>query len=220
MAIDEVKKFIAEQDLVAEHRYVPEVVTPTRTGGFDDKIAVIGAGPAGLSCAFYLAEKGYKPVIFEKNARPGGMLTYGIPSYKLEKDVIEAEVDIIREMGVDIRLGVEVGRDVTLDELREQGFKAFYVAIGCQGGRLPGIPGEDAEGVSVAVDFPAPCGRAAMRRRQGRADVRPHHRGGRRQRGHRCGSHRSALGFRARGDVLPGELRGHAGQHRGSCRGQ
>lgn len=153
VAIDEVKKFIAEQDLVAEHRYVPEVVTPTRTGGFDDKIAVIGAGPAGLSCAFYLAEKGYKPVIFEKNARPGGMLTYGIPSYKLEKDVIEAEVDIIREMGVDIRLGVEVGRDVTLDELREQGFKAFYVAIGCQGGRLPGIPGEDAEGVSVAVDF-------------------------------------------------------------------
>ena len=153
VAIDEVKKFIAEQDLVAEHRYVPEVVTPTRTGGFDDKIAVIGAGPAGLSCAFYLAEKGYKPVIFEKSARPGGMLTYGIPSYKLEKDVIEAEVDIIREMGVDIRLGVEVGRDATLDELREQGFKAFYVAIGCQGGRLPGIPGEDAEGVSVAVDF-------------------------------------------------------------------
>ena len=153
VAIDEVKKFIAEQDLAAEHRYVPEVVTPTRAGGFDDKIAVIGAGPAGLSCAFYLAEKGYKPVIFEKNARPGGMLTYGIPSYKLEKDVIEAEVDIIREMGVDIRLGVEVGRDVTLDELREQGFKAFYVAIGCQGGRLPGIPGEDAESVSVAVDF-------------------------------------------------------------------
>ena len=153
VAIDEVKKFIAQQDLVAENRYVPEVVTPTRAGGFDDKIAVIGAGPAGLSCAFYLAEKGYKPVIFEKSARPGGMLTYGIPSYKLEKDVIEAEVEIIREMGVDIRLGVEVGRDVTLDELREQGFKAFYVAIGCQGGRLPGIPGEAAEGVSVAVDF-------------------------------------------------------------------
>ena len=120
VAIDEVKKFIAQQDLVAENRYVPEVVTPTRAGGFDDKIAVIGAGPAGLSCAFYLAEKGYKPVIFEKSARPGGMLTYGIPSYKLEKDVIEAEVEIIREMGVDIRLGVEVGRDVTLDELREQ----------------------------------------------------------------------------------------------------
>ena len=144
IAIDEVKKFIAQRDLDAETRYIPPVVTPT---------TIIGAGPAGLSCAFYLAEKGYKPVVFEKSNRPGGMLTYGIPSYKLEKDVIEAEVDIIREMGAEFRYGVEVGRDVTLDELREQGFKAFYVAIGCQGGRLPGIPGQDAEGVSVAVDF-------------------------------------------------------------------
>ena len=128
-------------------------MTPTRAGGFDQKIAIIGAGPAGLSCAFYLAEKGYKPVVFEKNERPGGMLTYGIPSFKLEKDVIEAEVEIIRLMGAEFRYGVEVGRDVTLDELRAQGFKAFYVAIGCQGGRLAGIPGEDAEDVTVAVDF-------------------------------------------------------------------
>ena len=153
VAIDEVKKFIAQRDLDAATRYVPPVVTPTRAGGFDQKIAIIGAGPAGLSCAFYLAEKGYKPVVFEKNERPGGMLTYGIPSFKLEKDVIEAEVEIIRLMGAEFRYGVEVGRDVTLDELREQGFKAFYVAIGCQGGRLAGIPGEDAEDVTVAVDF-------------------------------------------------------------------
>ena len=153
IAIDEVKKFIAQRDLDAGTRYIPPVVTPTTSGGFDEKVAIIGAGPAGLSCAFYLAEKGYKPVVFEKSNRPGGMLTYGIPSYKLEKDVIEAEVDIIREMGAEFRYGIEVGRDVTLDELREQGFKAFYVAIGCQGGRLPGIPGQDAEGVSVAVDF-------------------------------------------------------------------
>ena len=100
-----------------------------------------------------MAEKGYKPVVFEKNERRGGMLTYGIPSFKLQKDVIEAEVEIIRLMGAEFRYGVEVGRDVTLDELREQGFKAFYVAIGCQGGRLAGIPGEDAEDVTVAVDF-------------------------------------------------------------------
>ena len=153
VAIDEVKKFIAQRDLDAATRYVPPVVTPTRAGGFDQKIAIIGAGPAGLSCAFYLAEKGYKPVVFEKNERPGGMLTYGIPSFKLEKDVIEAEVEIIRLMGAEFRYGLEVGRDVTLDELREQGFKAFYVAIGCQGGRLAGIPGEDAEDVTVAVDF-------------------------------------------------------------------
>ena len=153
VAIDEVKKFIAQRDLDAATRYVPPVVTPTRAGGFDQKIAIIGAGPAGLSCAFYLAEKGYKPVVFEKNERPGGMLTYGIPSFKLQKDVIEAEVEIIRLMGAEFRYGVEVGRDVTLDELRAQGFKAFYVAIGCQGGRLAGIPGESAEDVTVAVDF-------------------------------------------------------------------
>lgn len=161
VAIDEVKKFIAQRDLDAATRYVPPVVTPTRAGGFDQKIAIIGAGPAGLSCAFYLAEKGYKPVVFEKNERPGGMLTYGIPSFKLQKDVIEAEVEVIRLMGAEFRYGVEVGRDVTLDELREQGFKAFYVAIGCQGGRFAGIPGEDAEDVTVAVDF---CARSTVAR--------------------------------------------------------
>lgn len=101
------------------------MVAPTNRGGFDEKIAIIGAGPAGLSCAYYLAEKGYKPTVFEKNARPGGMLVYGIPSYKLEKDVVAAEIDVIRAMGVDIRCGVEVGRDVTLDQLRAEGYKAF-----------------------------------------------------------------------------------------------
>src|SRR5699024_6175735 len=130
---DAVKKFIAQKDLDAATRYIPPVVAPTNRGGFDEKIAIIGAGPAGLSCAYYLAEKGYKPTVFEKNARPGGMLVYGIPSYKLEKDVVAAEIDVIRAMGVDIRCGVEVGRDVTLDQLRAEGYKAFYVAIGCQG---------------------------------------------------------------------------------------
>ncbi len=153
VAIDEVKKFIAEQDLKAEHRYIPPKVVPTLDGAFNDKIAIIGAGPAGLSCAFYLAEKGYAPTIFEKNEKPGGMLRYGIPSFKLEKDVLDAEIDIIREMGVEIRCGVEVGKDITLDELRQQGYKAFYIAIGCQGGRKAGIPGEDTEGVMTAVDF-------------------------------------------------------------------
>ena len=106
-----------------------------------------------MSCAYYLAEKGYKPTVFEKNEVPGGMLVYGIPSYKLEKDVVAAEVDVIRQMGVDIRCGVEVGKDITLDELRAQGYQAFYIAIGCQGGRKAGIPGEDAENVMTAVDF-------------------------------------------------------------------
>ncbi len=153
VAIDEVKKFIAQKDLEAATRYIPAINPPSARGGFEDKIAIIGAGPAGLSCAFYLAEKGYRPTVFEKNQKPGGMLTYGIPSYKLEKDVVEAEIDIIRQMGVEIRCGVEVGRDITLDQLRQQGYKAFYIAIGCQGGRKAGIPGEDAPNVTTAVEF-------------------------------------------------------------------
>ncbi len=153
VAIDEVKKFIAEKDLDAQTRYVPEPTIPSMRGRFSQKVAIVGAGPAGLSCAYYLADKGYNPVVFEKNPLPGGMMTYGIPSYKLAKDVVAAEIDVLREMGVEIRCGVEVGKDVTLDELREQGFAAFYLAIGCQGGRLAGVEGEDAAGVSTAVDF-------------------------------------------------------------------
>lgn len=153
IAIDEVKKFIAQQDLKAETRYIPPVIQPSNRGPFREKIAIIGAGPAGLSCAFYLAEKGYRPTVFEKNDKPGGMLVYGIPSYKLEKDVVAAEIDIIRRMGVTIQCNVEVGKDITLDELRAQGYKAFYIAIGCQGGRMAQIPGEDAGGVMTAVDF-------------------------------------------------------------------
>lgn len=153
VAIDEVKKFIAQQDLDAKTRYIPPIVPPTTGRLFDEKIAIIGAGPAGLSCAFYLAEKGYKPVVFEKNQKPGGMLRYGIPSFKLEKDVIDAEIDVIKVMGVEIRCGIEVGKDISLEELREEGYKAFYLAIGCQGGRLPGITGETAEGTMSAVDL-------------------------------------------------------------------
>ena len=153
VAIDDVKRFIAERDLKAETRYVPKPIIPSLRGGFDEKIAIIGSGPAGLSCAYYLALTGYKPTVFEKNEEPGGMLRYGIPSYKLEKDLLKAEIDIIKEMGVEIRCGVEVGRDITIDQLREQGYKGFYVAIGAQKGRKPGIENEDADGVYTAVDF-------------------------------------------------------------------
>lgn len=153
IAIDEVKKFIAMQDLKADKHYVPKKVVPKILGDFDEKVAIIGAGPAGISCAYYLAEKGYKPTLFDKNKKPGGMVTYGIPSFVMEKDVVEAEVDVLRDMGVDIRLGVEVGKDITLKQLREEGYKAFYIAIGCQGGRGINVPGEDAEGVMKGVDL-------------------------------------------------------------------
>ena len=164
IAIDAVKKFIAEKDLHAETRFVPEVnICSNVQERWEEKIAIIGGGPAGLSCAYYLATMGYKPTVFERNEEPGGMLRYGIPSYKLDKDVIKAEIDIMREIGVEIRCGVEVGKDITIADLRKQGYKGFYVAVGCQGGRLPGIPGEDLEGAMTAIDFlhEANCGQLA-----------------------------------------------------------
>ena len=153
VAIDEVKRFIAQQDLDAETRFVPEKVIPKVDGEFAEKIAVIGAGPAGMSCAYYLAEKGYRPTVFEKEARPGGMLMNAIPSFRLEKDVVEAEIDVLRQLDVEFRCGVEVGKDVTISQLRQEGYKGFYVAVGLQsGGRLP-VPGGDAENVISGVDF-------------------------------------------------------------------
>ena len=153
VSIDAVKKFVADLELKSEERYVPEKIVQSIYGKWDDKIAIIGGGPAGLSAAYYLAEMGYTPTVFEKNPTPGGMLTYGIPSYKLEKDVIEAEIDVLRKLGVEIRCGVNVGEDVTIDELRKQGYKAFYIAIGCQGGRRPGVANDDAQGTDIAVSY-------------------------------------------------------------------
>ena len=152
VAIDEIKKFIAEKELHEEHRYVP--LCENHEGKqFEQKIAVIGAGPAGMSAAYYLRTKGYPVTVFEKEKRPGGMLLNGIPSFRLEKSVIEAEIDVLRQMNVEFRCGLEVGKDITIPELRTEGYKAFYVAVGAQGGRLAGVPGEDAAGVQTGVDF-------------------------------------------------------------------
>ncbi|MEG1254225.1 FAD-dependent oxidoreductase [Clostridium sp.] len=148
VAIDEIKKFIAEQDLNMDNRYMPKL-----RHEYGKKIAIIGAGPSGLSCAFYLAIDGYKVTVFEKQKALGGMLTLGIPSYRLEKEVINAEIDILRELGVEFKTGVEVGKDVSLKYLRSQGYEAFYLAIGAQTGRKLGLEGEDAEGVVTGVDF-------------------------------------------------------------------
>lgn len=148
LAIDEVKKFIAEQDLKAEHRYVPEKMV-SRAG----KIAVIGAGPAGLSCAYFLAVDGYQVTVFEKQKKLGGMLTLGIPSFRLEKEVVESEIEVLKELGVEFKTGVEVGKDVTIPELRKNGYKAFYLAIGAQAGRGLGLEDEKSEGVITGVDF-------------------------------------------------------------------
>ncbi|PKL23510.1 MAG: pyridine nucleotide-disulfide oxidoreductase [Spirochaetae bacterium HGW-Spirochaetae-3] len=148
VAIDEIKKFIADRELDAENRFIP-----AKRHEYDKKIAVIGSGPAGLSCAYFLAVDGYRVTVFEKRERLGGMLALGIPSFRLEKDVLDAEIDILRELGVEFRTGTEVGGSVSLDELRGQGFEAFYLAIGAQGGRSLGIEGEDADGALAGVDF-------------------------------------------------------------------
>ena len=154
VAIDEIKRFIAEQELNAETRYVPARRTyRASTEDYAEHIAVIGAGPAGMSCAYYLANMGYPVTVFEKNPVPGGMLTLGIPNFRLEKDVVNAEIEVLREMGVEFKCGVEVGNDVTLDELRAQGYKGFFLGIGAQKSSALRIPGEELEGVFGGVEF-------------------------------------------------------------------
>ena len=148
IAIDDIKKFIAEKDLFAETRFVPKNINDR-----GHKIAVAGSGPAGLSCAYYLTVLGHDVTVFEKEKRLGGMLTLGIPSFRLEKNIIEAEIDLLREMGVKFVTGAEVGKYITLDELRMAGYKGFYLAIGAQGGKKLGIEGEDAKGVISGIDF-------------------------------------------------------------------
>jgi NADPH-dependent glutamate synthase beta subunit-like oxidoreductase len=135
-------------DLNRGTRYVPEIVESKA-----DKVAVIGSGPAGLTCAYYLAREGYPVTVFEKNPKPGGMLSSGIPSYRLPKDVVEAEIQVILDMGVSIKTGVQIGRGTTIAQLREEGYKAFFLGVGAGESDELGLEGEDAESVHRALDF-------------------------------------------------------------------
>ena len=152
VAIDEVKRFIADHDMNEATRFIPKMVNQIGRP-YTEKIAIIGAGPAGMSCAYYLANKGYPVTVFDRNPVPGGMLTLGIPAFRLEKNVLNAEIDILREMGVEFRCGVEVGRGVTIQQLRDEGYKGFYLAIGAQKSAKLNIPGEELEGVFGGVEF-------------------------------------------------------------------
>ena len=149
IAIDDIKRFIADQDLNKETRFIPK----KRNNYSDKKIAVVGSGPSGLSCAYFLAIDGYEVTVFEKEKVVGGMLTLGIPSFVLEKRIVEAEINILRELGVTFKTGVEVGKDITLKQLRAEGYSAFYLAVGAQKGRKIGIEGEDYEGVVSGIEF-------------------------------------------------------------------
>ena len=155
LAIDEIKKFIAEQDLKSEERYVPEKIRRRPIDkDYEEKIAIIGAGPAGLSCAYYLARMGYANVtVFDRNPAPGGMLVMGIPSYRLDRSALKGEIEVLEKMGVHFRMNCEIGKDITLQQLREQGYKGFYLAIGAQKSAKLNIPGEELAGVFGGVDF-------------------------------------------------------------------
>ena len=155
LAIDEIKKFIAEQDLKSEERYIPErLYRRPIDKPYEQKVAIIGAGPAGLSCAYYLARMGYENVtVFDRNPQPGGMLVMGIPSYRLDRAALKGEIEVLEKMGVHFQMSTEVGKDVTIEELRTQGYKGFYVAIGAQKSSKLNIPGEELQGVFGGVDF-------------------------------------------------------------------
>lgn len=148
VAIDSIKRFIADLDLNSDTRFIPEIKQKR-----DEKVAVIGSGPAGLSCAYYLAVEGYQVTVFEKLPVLGGMLSVGIPSYRLPKDVIQAEIQVIRDMGVEFKTGVEIGKDFTVAQLRAEGYKAFFLGIGAHECKMLGIPGEDLEGVIPGVEY-------------------------------------------------------------------
>ena len=155
VAIDEIKKFIAEQDLKSDERYIPEPLYRRPVDiPYEQKVAIIGAGPAGLSCAYYLARMGYVNVtVFDRNPAPGGMLVMGIPSYRLDRSALKGEIEVLEKMGVKFRMNTEVGKDVTIQQLRDEGYKGFYIAIGAQKSSKLRIPGEELQGVYGGVDF-------------------------------------------------------------------
>ena len=153
VSIDEIKKFLTQWEFKNLDDFVPVCDNMDGRQWDEFPIAVVGAGPAGLSAAYYLRMDGYPVTVFEKAERPGGMMMNGLPSFRLEKDILEGEIEILRKMGVAFRCGVEVGKDVTIQQLRDEGYKAFFLGIGLQSGGKLGVPGDDAEGVMPGIDF-------------------------------------------------------------------
>jgi len=148
VGIHGIERFIADLDLNADKRYMPRIKDKK-----EDKVAIFGSGPAGLTCAYYLAIKGYPVTVFEKAGELGGMLTTGIPSYRLPSKVVEAEIQHIRDIGVTMKTNVEIGTDVTVAQLRQEGYKAFFVGVGTQECIALGIEGEDLDGVFPGLDY-------------------------------------------------------------------
>lgn len=147
VAICDLKRFAADWELM-------NPLPPDRPAVQKDaKVAIVGSGPAGLTAAYYLAGFGYQVTVFEALPEAGGMLRAGIPEYRLPKDVLDAEILAICRRGVEIRTGVAVGKDITLEDLKEQGYRAIFIAVGANVSQKLGVPGEDLEGVIGAVEF-------------------------------------------------------------------
>jgi 2-oxoacid:acceptor oxidoreductase delta subunit (pyruvate/2-ketoisovalerate family) len=148
VAIRALKRLVA--DIEREQGRVIAQPVPKK---YSEKVAIIGGGPAGLTAAYELAKLGYPVTVFERMDEPGGMMRYCIPDFRLEKFVVANEIAYIKDLGVEIKTGVEFGRDITLESLKNEGYKAIFIAIGTQVGMKLNVPGEDLEGVINAVDF-------------------------------------------------------------------
>jgi NADH-quinone oxidoreductase subunit F len=148
ISIRGIKRYMVDQEITVQ---MPEIRENEENA--KRKIAIIGAGPAGLSCAYFLARLGYKPKVFESEHRPGGMLVQTIPAYRLPREILAREIRMIENMGVDIFTNMKLGRDFTLESLREEGFEAVFLGVGAPNGIKPIIPGIDAEGVVDALQF-------------------------------------------------------------------
>jgi len=149
IAIRALKRFVADQGLGTQQPPGVKIIPSPKTG----KVAIIGSGPAGITCAYHLALKGHKVDVFEKLSVAGGMMRVGIPPYRLPEDITNTEIQLIRDMGVGMQTGMEVGGNITIEQLRTEGYQAIFLSIGAHECKSLGIEGENLDGVYPGVDF-------------------------------------------------------------------